>query len=71
MLYKPSNAHQIVAMPIQYKLHPLVYLMNIQMHFNSTSNSGGSFPFGKSEDSTFYFPDQEKTVKIFPVREIK
>jgi len=33
--------------------------------------SGGSFPFGKSGDSPFYFPDREKTVKIFPVWEIK
>jgi len=31
----------------------------------------GSFPFGKSGNSPFYFPDREKTVKIFPVREIK
>jgi len=34
-------------------------------------NSGGSFPFGKSGDSPFYFPDREKNVKIFPIREIK
>jgi len=31
----------------------------------------GSFPFGKSGDSLFYFPDREKNVKIFPVREIR
>ena len=37
----------------------------------SPSYSGGSFPFGKSGDSPFYFPDREKNVKIFPVREIK
>ena len=33
--------------------------------------SGGSFPFGESGDSPFYFPDRAKNVKIFPVREIK
>ena len=43
----------------------------MKAHTGATLTSGGSFPFGKSGDSPFYFPDQEKNVKIFPVRETK
>ena len=45
--------------------------MAFQIIRSVTYSSGGSFPFGKSGDSPFYFPDREKTIKIFPVREIK
>jgi len=45
--------------------------LQVQHAFVFTLRSGGSFPFGKSGDSPFYFPDWEKNVKIFPVWEIK
>jgi len=39
--------------------------------FGYTIKQWGMFPVREIRDCPFYFPDREKNVKIFPVREIK
>jgi len=46
-------------------------ILNVRGMTIISITNGGSFLFGKSGDSPFYFPDREKNVKIVPVREIK